>query len=324
MQRSGLSLKWLEVFHAVAAQGSLKAAGQTMGLSASTVSYHLRALEEALGVTLIDHSQRPMALTVEGAAYLPRVAAALEHLRLGEREMHASAPLKLRALRMALIEDFDSDIAPDLTRALATALPQCAFTHLTRPSHEILSMLHAGQLDIGVATRPLHAVEGLDAYPLLRDPFVLVVPKGADPALCLEGRAPQHFLRYSDDQIIGAQISSQLRRMRVTLTGPFQFESNQSLMGLVAEGQGWAITTATNVLRALRFHGAIDVHPFPGAAFSRHVTLFTAQGFAAPVTEMVRQTLRQLIQSRSVTPALDMMPWLEGQFTLESAAATES
>lgn len=60
----------LAVFVAVAATGSLSAAGRRLKLSTSVVSHHLSRLEAKMGVTLFFRSTRSMSLTPEGQAAL--------------------------------------------------------------------------------------------------------------------------------------------------------------------------------------------------------------------------------------------------------------
>jgi len=318
MRRSGLSLKWLEVFQIAARTGSVKAVAAETGLSASTVSHHLRCLDEALGLSLIDHGHRPMVLTREGAVFLRYVDGALNLLSRAEAEVHSGTIAQTRNLRLGLIEDFDSVIAPEMARTLALSLPDCVFRHVTRPSHEILDLVRRRELDLGVATRPQFEVEGLTELPLLRDPFVLVVPAETGFAAedFLNARSDLPFLRFSQQQIMGTRIETQLRRMRIALPNRFEFESNQSLMGMVAAGGGWATSTPTNFLRAQRFHAQTRMLPFPGKGFSRSICLYVADGCPPGVTSLVSATLRRLIQSRSIDPALDLAPWLAGAFHL--------
>ena len=42
---------------------------------------------------------------------------------------------------------------------------------------------------------------------------------------------------------LAAQIEAQLRRLKITLPDRHAFDSNLTLMRLVADGAGWAITT---------------------------------------------------------------------------------
>ncbi len=318
MRRSKLSLKWLEVFQILARTGSVKAVAAETGLSASTVSHHLRCLDDALGIPLIDHGHRPMVLTSEGAVFLRYVDGVLDLLNKAEAEVHSGAIAETRSLRLGLIEDFDSEIAPEMARSLALSLPNCEFRHVTRPSHDILELVRRREIDLGVATRPQFEVEGLREVPLLRDPFVLVVPAdaGVEADEYLLGRSGLPFLRFSPQQIIGGRIETQLRRLRVSLPNRFEFESNQSLMGMVAAGGGWAISTPTNFIRAQRFHPRTKMLPFPGKGFSRSICLYVADGYAPNVVSLVAVMMRRLIQTRAVDPATEMLPWLAGVFHL--------
>ncbi len=323
MRPSQLSLKWLEVFALTARHGSIKAVAEETGLSVSTVSHHLRCLEEALGLSLIDHGRRPMALTAQGAVLLPYAEGALGLLDRAQLALFSSDMAETRSLRLGLIEDFDSEIAPELARLLATGMPRCNFAHLTRPSHDIIDLIRKRELDVGVATQPEFDVDDLVVSPLLRDPFVMAVPASAEhaPEAYLDGAVPLPFLRYSARQFIGARIEAQLRRLRVTLPKRFAFESNQSLLGMVAEGQGWAITTPTNYSRALRFQPKIRLLPFPGRGFARFIRVYTAPGFNPQVAEMIRTSLQRLIQSRTIDPLVERMAWLSAGFHLEHGVA---
>ena len=136
MKKSQLSLKWLEVFRLVAGSGSVQGAAEQAGLSVSTVSHHLSKLEETLGTPLFDHTRRPMPLTPAGAGFLRHVDAALRLLHQAEIEAQSGPLWRTRHLALALIEDFDSEIGPELARNLQAHMPDCRFRHLTRPSHE--------------------------------------------------------------------------------------------------------------------------------------------------------------------------------------------
>lgn len=320
MKKSQLSLKWLEVFQLVARSGSLQTAAEQAGLSISTVSHHLSKLEDTLGAPLFDHGRRPMPVTPAGAAFLRNVDEAMRLLHRAEIDARSGPMSEVRHLTLALVEDFDSEIAPELARILLTHMPSCTFRHLTRPSHDILTLLRDQDVDIGVATQPQFAKAGLTETPLLRDPFVLAVPLNTStaPEDYLSGASDLPFLRYSQSQIIGTMIEAQLRRLRISLPNRFEFESNQSIMNMVAEGCGWAISTPACYARARRFHRQMRLVPFPGKGFSRTLSVFTPEIHDHAATATVVATLRQLIQTRAIDPAISQLPWLHGQFCLLS------
>ncbi len=92
----------MEVFVKTAQAGSLSAAAQVMGLSKSTVSKHLSALEEHLGVLLINRTTRRLSLTELGIAYrddAQRILAAIEatELAIQEHTVEPKGRLKVNA-----------------------------------------------------------------------------------------------------------------------------------------------------------------------------------------------------------------------------------
>lgn len=316
MQRANLSLRGLEIFQLVAKSGSIRKVAAETGLSVSTVSHHLRTIEDSLGVPLIDHARRPMALTPSGSVFLRYVDEGLRLIRRGETELLAGDMAEMRELRFGLVDDFDAEVAPDLAQFLATAMPKCTFVHHTRPSHEIVQLLYEKKLDAGVANNPTSDVSGLVDYPLLRDPFVLVLPAGSRlaPEALFAGKAELPFLRYSRSQAIGKLIEAHLRRSRISLANRFEMESNQSIMGMVAEGSGWAIATPASYGRARRFHDRLALHPFPGKEFSRTLSLFTTELFPAKIGVLLAQALRRLIDQHFVDPVTQRHPWLAPGF----------
>lgn len=79
------SLQRLRVFVTVVDQGGYSAAGDHLGLAQPSVSYHVHALERALGAELLIYKNRAINLTPEGdAAYRAAMIILNEGERLGE------------------------------------------------------------------------------------------------------------------------------------------------------------------------------------------------------------------------------------------------
>lgn len=60
----------IRIFLAVAAEGSTLAASKKLGMNQTTVSRRIRALEQALGLTLFERDTRGYALTAQGSAMI--------------------------------------------------------------------------------------------------------------------------------------------------------------------------------------------------------------------------------------------------------------
>lgn len=81
--------RWLEYegFSRVAATGSFTAAAAELGISASAVSKQVRALEERLGVRLLQRTTRRVSLTAEGRGFYARLRDVLSDAAEAEQEV---------------------------------------------------------------------------------------------------------------------------------------------------------------------------------------------------------------------------------------------
>ena len=102
----------MRVFVRIADAGNLSAAGRQLGLSLTSVSRRLMALEEILGTPLVERTTRHLSLTESGRLYYERAKQILEEVAEMERgltmqtgvasgRLHVSAPALLGRLRLA-------------------------------------------------------------------------------------------------------------------------------------------------------------------------------------------------------------------------------
>lgn len=316
MLNKGVTLRGLEVFEALAASGAVAQAAEITGLSQPAVSQQIRNLEKALGTDLLDHGKRPMQLTPAGRAYLIRASAVLSQLRLAQSELAVMDLTHLTQLSLGIIDDFDNDLTPRLVTTLAESMTRCQFRLVTAPSHEITEAIRDRDLHLAITASSGEVIDGITEYPLARDPFILIAPAGLIPAkgdvMAALGDLP--MLRYGQEQLIARQIEAHLKRCKLDIPHRFEIGSNPSLIAMVSRGIGWAITTPLGYLRAARFHDRVTAHPLPVAPFSRTISLLASGDWADTVPRDVAQTMRNLLNSQLITPAVEKLPWLDNDF----------
>lgn len=317
MLSKGVTLRGLEVFEALAATGSVAQAAVVTGLSQPAVSQQLRNLETALATDLVDHGKRPMRLTPAGTSFLVRAEAALSQLRLAQSELTVMDLAHLSALSIGVIDDFENDLTPRLVTILADSLTRCKFTLATAPSHEILQAIAEKSLHIAISASDGAMRDGVIEYPLARDPFILVAPRGVvrdgNPMSILPDLP---FLRYERTQLISRQIEAHLARQKLDFPERFEIGSHLALMAMVARRIGWAVTTPLGYMRAGRFHDQVDAFPLPFKPFSRTISLYASADWAGDVPTDVANTMRRLIKTHMIDPALTQLPWLAGDLRL--------
>ena len=314
----GVTLRGLEVFETLAQTGSVAQTADATGLSQPAVSQQLRNLEKALGTDLVDHSRRPMVPTSAGRNFLTRTQAVLSELRLAQSELSMMDLSHLPALSIGLIDDFDNDLTPRLVTALAESLTECRFKMITASSHEILRAIEADEIHLAVTATTGAPQQGLIEFPLVRDPFIMVAPKGfissGEASLAQLQKLP--LLRYAADQLISQQIEAQINEQQIAFENRFEVGSHLALMAMVARNIGWAVTTPLGYMRAARFHDEIEAFPLPFGTAARQISLFAGKDWADQLPRTVAQTTQGLIKRQMVDPAIVRLPWLAQEFQL--------
>jgi len=318
-----ISLQALEAFERVAQSGSMQIAAGEMGLSISSVSHHVARLEEQLGAALLNRTSRPFVLTREGQQALHHLSKGLLHLRRATSETAISGLIGTRALRIGIVEDFESNVSPELAVILARQMPRAILSIRNILSHEASGLLHTGEIDLAVVSESDDRKAKASSDPLLSDPFVVALPADfdMDPADVITGKSELPFLRFNPTHLLGKQVESHLARNRIDLPDRFVFDSAQSVMAIIASGNGWSIMTPLGFMRAQRFSENVRLSPMPLAAFGRKITLMSRPDFEDSTRVAVANLLREIIGRRAVEPARDLYPWLAESFTLLATEA---
>lgn len=318
MRLPKLSLQALEVFEQVAQSGSMQLVARDMGLSISSVSHYVARLEDELGVILLDRTSRPFALTREGRETLHHLSIGLRHLRRATSETAIGGLLGTRSLRIGIVEDFESNVAPDLAVVLAGRMPQARLAIRHVLSHEAPGLVLRGDLDIAIASEALDQAEGLVVEPIVRDPFVLATPSDAqvDVNLLLKGEGDLNFLRFNPNHMIGKQIDAHLARHRITLPDRIALDSVQSIMAVIANGDGWSIITPLGFARAQRYAARVRLRPLPLASFARQISLISRPDFDQATAQVIASHIRQSVRQVVVDPICAAYPSLSGSFVV--------
>ncbi len=312
-----LTLRAIEVFVAVIEEGSFAAGAKRLAASPSSVSQQIANLEEALGALLIERAARPLALTPAGDLFQKRVLAILDQTAAAKAELIELDLTALPELRLAAIEDFDSEMLPGLVLALAKDWPQCRFQVHSGLSHENVLALESRAVDLVVAAEVETSTDWLEIHPILREPYILIAARGLFGSEPLEEslrNAP--MVRYGQAQRMGRQVEAHLRRLR--LSPPhhqFEVDATASLITLVAKCGGWAMTTPASFLN-VPANPAIEARLLPFRGMTRTISLHARREALGSIPSRAAQLLRQQVVTHTIRPALTRMPWLEGQLVL--------
>lgn len=313
-----ITLWGIEVFMAAADERSISAAAKRLGASPSAVSQQLTNLEGAVGATLLQRNARPIRLTPAGEIMHRRAQTILNEAAQARAELAMANLSALTRFRLGMIEDLEADVTPQLLTHMAGELRGCQFLLETGASHALYDQLDARALDVIVAAELGAESEWVEVHPLMREGFVVAAPKGVihrdGDVLRQLKRMP--MVQYTQRHYMGRLINAHLARQNITLTHRFEIDSYHAILALVGQGTGWTILTPLALMRARRFADQIDVMELPFEPLSRTISLTARKGILQDMPERVADTLRPILKSTIVEPAIAAHPFLEESLTV--------
>lgn len=178
--RLRLHLRHLEVFVAIARDGSTRAAAERIARSQSAASTALADLEAALGVALFDRAGRRLLLNENGRALLPRAASLLD--QAGELQ-HLFSGDHATPLRVAASLTIGEYILPALVGQWKARHPTSRVQLVIANTSEVIASVAAFDVDVGFIEGP-QTHPDLIVRPWFNDEMVVV----ASPTHPLAGR----------------------------------------------------------------------------------------------------------------------------------------
>lgn len=163
----------LKTFLAVAAGLSFREAAQTLNLSPSTVSGHIRELEEELGVALFDRTSRRVLLTEEGLGLAPRARRLLD-LEADTRRLFAGHDAPPLELAVRLSESLGIYRLQGLLRAFRAEHPRVRLVLAVRSRHGLARDLRHGVTDLALILGQPLASGGLEQEVLGHEPLAVI------------------------------------------------------------------------------------------------------------------------------------------------------
>lgn len=171
------SLAQLRAFAAVAEHLHFRDAAAAIGMSQPALSGAVSALEEALGVQLLERTTRKVLLSPAGERLAVRAKAVLDAVgELMEEAEAARAPFT-GVLRLGVIPTVAPYLLPTVLRLVHERYPELDLQVHEEQTSSLLEGLAAGRLELLLLAVPL-GVPGVTELPLFDEDFVLVTPEG--------------------------------------------------------------------------------------------------------------------------------------------------
>jgi molybdate transport repressor ModE-like protein len=310
--RFTIELSSMRVFLAVSEMGSMTTAARKLGMTQSAVSQAIRQMEEGLGVILIDREFRPLQLTSSGTIlrqHAHRILADTDHLT-SALQAGGTVP----GLRMGMLDSFAATVGPSLIRTVSEYARDVFVYQGFSPEH--LRGFRARELDIIISAELLSCKAEELSLLLLREPFVLVLPKEhseyAQHSNLKQIARNLPLVRYSARSTAGLLTDRYLEKLGLINQRRLEVETAEVLCSLVAAGVGWAITTPLHLLQGRPQFEGISVQPLPEEGISRDLSLLVRRDEFETMGRALTKRTHEILRAECLPPLFALMPWLKG------------
>jgi DNA-binding transcriptional LysR family regulator len=256
-------------------RGTIAATATALGYTPSAVSQQLAALEREAGAVLLDRTARAAELTDAGRRLAEHAERILAMIEAAEADLSAAGPsgrVTVTAFPTAAVA-----FGPALVRRVR-AHP--GLTLLLRETHreEDLRLVRTGEVDVALVADWSGRLTSTDPgvlrfYRLIRDPMVLVLPRGhpaADPArpVDLDRLRDEPWLATPADEPSRQAVDKLLAGTGGMPPAPWEFEGLSTILSLVARGIGIAALPRLTLAAGDR---RVAVRELPGAPPAREL-----------------------------------------------------
>lgn len=140
----------MQYFIAVVESGSFSEAAEVCHISQSAVSQQIRALEDALGVALLERRGRRFTVTPAGQWFYQRARRQVAEMDSAVREARRIGMDEHRQLRVGALAGFSGRILRGAVGDFAASHPNVRLSLITGTHEDIFQKVLAGQLDMVV------------------------------------------------------------------------------------------------------------------------------------------------------------------------------
>ena len=303
-----INFRQLEVFRTVAESLSFTRASHALFISQSTVSQHIRELEDSLKVQLFSRNRRTVSLTPAGDSLLEYGRTIFQMLEEAETAVRTVRDPYCGKLTFGCASTTLLYHLPEILRDYTAKYPNVELNITGGTIQDISMQMLAGSLDLALVVLPLSS-PALEKIILFEEAFVGVIPAAhhlaREPHLKVSSLAGERFILPRQGQNTRKLVDRFLFKQRITPRVAIELAETEAIKSMVARGLGVSI--------------------LPQSAFQNSGALQDLCVFSIPRKELSRSLAVVYPKPKVLRPAaLSMIELLQQHFRSKGRTAKSS
>lgn len=280
LSKKPFDLYALHLFHLVVKHRSFTRAAREAGLSQSALTRQMQALEQRLGIDLINRTTRSVEVTEAGHYLAAEAARLIGGVTATLDGLHASFGAARPEVRVSVSRSMAMAHMPGLFHANHQRHPEVVCRVSYNTSSSILTALDASEIDVGVLCPPSPLPDSIKITHRFKDAFELIAPTA------MAAKAPlkrtdrlkpwlnaQPWLMIDASTNTGQSLRRWMKRQQLIVQPAMELDSFDLIINLVASGFGIALVPR-RALALYRRKESLITLPLP-ERFERDIVVVT-------------------------------------------------
>ncbi len=290
-----MDLTQLEVFKAVAEEGSITAAADKLHRVPSNISTRIKQLEEELGVSLFQREKLRLYISDAGRTFLEYSRRILDLAEEAKQSVSGQQPSGIFTL--GSIESNAAVRLPSLLARYHQRFPQVELDLSTGPSGKMIDGLLSGQYNAAFVDGPLCHPE-FDGVPVYDEQLVLIASLNHPPVTCAKAISGSTIYAFRTNCSYRRIFENWFREDNAAPGKIFEMESYHGIVACVTAGAGLALMPIS-MLESMPGQTGVKAYPLSGTMGQVKIWLVWRKGMA---TANLNAMVAMLQDSQSSAP----------------------
>lgn len=294
-----MDIQQLRVFRSVAKSGGFTRASEQLALSQSTVSQHIKQLEDELGCSLFLRSGKKIYISEAGKllyTYADRIFAELKNAEMSVRELSA---MKRGTIRLGVGATTLTYQLPEVLGKYKRRYPDIELIVTTSTTELLLQQVSSQTVDLAIVMQISDNPTNLLITPLESEELVLILnaehPMARKSTLDPGDLESLPFILYERHSVMQKLIESFFVQMKISPKVTMELENIEAIKSLVSAGLGASIVPLCSVSQLLQA-SMLRVMRIKGFPIERSLALATldTEILPAAIEKLAAQLIRAL------------------------------
>jgi DNA-binding transcriptional LysR family regulator len=255
----GLDLRALEIFRAVAVEGSVSKAAIKLNRVQSNISTRIKQLEQRLQKTLFLRQNRGLTLTPDGRLLLSYAERLLQLSMEASEALNNAKPSGV--FRIGTMESTAAARLPEILSRYHKLYPDVQIELETDTAGGLTTRLLNYDVEIAFIAEPL-SFERIETRPVFEERLILVAPKSFPPLTHIDEISGKSVVAFETGCAYRRYLEDWLLEMGIVPGAIMAVGSYIAILACVSAGTGYAVVPQS-ILDIIATKGQFHCYPLP-------------------------------------------------------------